>query len=363
MSWAGVTPEPAHYRVYRAYSTFDVAALAESKASHFPPPKALLLVNGTVLGTATQYQDTAATPSAAYWYAVTAVDAGGVESALSPLVPVEVTAASAAGDTATAQQRAVTWLLAHQLPNGSWGEPTTDAEDHGRILTTNQALRGLLAAGERGTGVWLGLAFSRGAGRGCNRSAADTFYTLRYSAQQPLSWNAVSELFMRVDAVPDTSPTQVKGWGLGPKYYIRSTPVETALAILVCHERVSFALAPDLAQQLDSALAGQFGWQPGGPPSVFVSSIVYNALRAKAVSYDASWIVTGQTGNGAFGNGAADTAAAVAWLPPLDLDDTRKTNAKSYLRSGQQLDGSWLNGEPAKADPYLTGLCLEALCR
>ncbi len=365
VAWTAVVPQPAHYRVYRASGTLDVAMLKQSQASHFPPPQELRLPQGTVLGTTTSFGDVIGPPGATYWYGVTAVDADGIESSLSPLASADVNWSGATQNLADAKRMATTWLLASQLPNGSWGDPLADAqhqalpEDHARLIKTNQALRGLLAAGVRNPGVWQGLAFIRGADRNCNRFAGETYYTLHYGAQQALSWNATHGLFFLADTVPNTSPIQVQGWGLGPQRLFSPTPVETALGILVCRITDTFSLALDF----DSATVGRFGWQPGGAPSVFVSAMVYNALGAMGVAYDATWIVNGQTSAGAFGNGVAgvaDTAATVVWLPALN--DTQKANARNYLISCQQPDGSWQNSDSAP-DPHLTGLCLEALCK
>ena len=75
------------------------------------------------------------------------------------------------------------------------------------------------------------------------------------------------------------------------------------------------------------------------------------------------WIIDSQVmvntppdeNDGCFGKGLADTAAVLSWL---DVEpETIKPLAETYIIGKQKKNGSWND------DPYLTGLCLEALLK
>ena len=59
-----------------------------------------------------------------------------------------------------------------------------------------------------------------------------------------------------------------------------------------------------------------------------------------------------QETNGSFNDSLRDTSAVLLWLP---IDGSDKTEAVEYLEGEQSPNGSW------QGDPYLTGLCVEAL--
>ncbi len=96
----------------------------------------------------------------------------------------------------------------------------------------------------------------------------------------------------------------------------------------------------------------KYGWVPGKDISVFVSAAVYSVtLPGPSIS---GWLTNLQQANGSFENNITDTAGMLIWQPDIIPD---KAAARQYLVSTQLMNGSWEN------DPYLTGLCLEALLK
>jgi hypothetical protein len=108
---------------------------------------------------------------------------------------------------------------------------------------------------------------------------------------------------------------------------------------------------------LQSTEGERFSWVPDQAGSVYPSAYVYWTIdNFQTNTFDVQWIKESQTanGNGAFGSGLIDTAAGLLWL---ELTDTEKTDAVNFLVSRQSINGSWND------DPYVTGLCLEALLK
>jgi len=67
---------------------------------------------------------------------------------------------------------------------------------------------------------------------------------------------------------------------------------------------------------------------------------------------DSSWIRDFRNQDGSFGNGLTDTAAVMLWY---DMTPEERDAAGQYLMAQQNPNGSW------KDDPYVSGLCLEAI--
>ena len=91
-----------------------------------------------------------------------------------------------------------------------------------------------------------------------------------------------------------------------------------------------------------------------------MSCLVYNIVEEYYgfSIYNSSWISDYQNGDGSFGNGLIDTCAAIMWID--DLGDggaqwIKGLAAYNYILDKQSSNGSWND------DPYLTGLCIEAL--
>jgi len=167
---------------------------------------------------------------------------------------------------------------------------------------------------------------------------------------------------------------RIQGWGSQSRYYFDAP--STALAILARNGSslgVPSSGTDDSeanlgetksSNRLMSGIAGHdgYGWVPKGPDSIYVSCLAYVALGRNTTTHSSvhAWILGSdpqvrdgeQETNGSFNDSLRDTSAVLLWLP---IDGSDKTEAVEYLEGEQSPNGSW------QGDPYLTGLCVEAL--
>jgi len=343
------------YNVYRCISPFECDILLASRDGGFAPTDRLKQSQAPVADN--QYLDPAIVPDAIYRYGVAVVDAAGVVGIISDLAQVEIPATGSAAGKEEAVARALVWLEMNQNEKGYW-----ENDEHLRILATSQILNAIKLSGRDGIGVRQALFYLRGHHPDNNDYLARKILTLHRFGQNA---DAITN---RLVAQGLISGTKIKGWGLQKHFYYDA--VDTALGTLAAdsaqrtledqndishNNRGWYYLRYD--NSLQSSTAERFGWVSGSEPSVYVSALVYHVLDAHYDQdppvFDSQWIADSQNADdGSFGSGPVDTAAVLLWH---DLTDSARDAAIGYLVSQQSINGSW------QEDPYLTGLCLEAL--
>lgn len=350
LSWTSV-PEAAGYHIYRVINPIDKAILETCISNKIPPPSRLRIMAGIIGTSAT---DSGIIPGTTYWYGLSIKNQEGLEGPLTELVPLTTGGSSVAQNKTEAIQRAKIWLKANQEGLGFWGN------NKNNILATSQVLNAFKAAGEDDAAIRNGLFYLRGHDADNNDFLARKIITLSLYGQN------VDPFVARLIPQAMIEGTIVRGWGITKGYL--PDPMDTVLASIAAEKTTRpFAYAMNGLPYLLQNYYGYFwssdhhcfGWIKGGARSVYVSSFIYNILwkkytPAQLTGYSSAWIIDGQTGNGALGNGLMDTAAALLWL---DIPAIPKSNALAYMISEQSPNGSW------KGDPYLTGLCLEALLK
>nr|WP_319392653.1 chitobiase/beta-hexosaminidase C-terminal domain-containing protein [uncultured Desulfobacter sp.] len=357
LSWEAVA-QAAKYHIYRAVNAIDKKILEDCVNNKIAPPSQLR----SGLATTNLYKnDPDILSETTYWYGITIENIDEVEGPLSELVEVKVgtDGFSTAQNIQEAILWAKAWLKANQDQSGSWGN------EKNKILSTSQVLNAFKAAEDDDVSIRSGMFYLRGHYADNNDFLARQINTLNDFGQN-VDY-LVSKLILQAYISESNGTNYLFGWGTRPGYY--PDPVSTAIGASALKKATQ---GTTLADQTVVGLIydnngfffslddRKFGWSAGQEASVYVSSIiyrfligVYNGLPAN-FSYD--WIITTQTNNndGSFGNGLLDTAAALLWL---DLSETQKANAAGYLKNRQNQNGSWVE------DPFLTGLCLEALLK
>ena len=351
LSWTPVA-QAATYHIYRAINPADKAILENCIVLGISPPARLRHLADIAGETA---DDNQMVPGTTYYYGITINTQDGVEGPLSELTSIEVTGSSTAGNKAEAVQRAGTWLKANQNALGAWGSEAN------KILVTSQVLNVFEILQEDDAAIRKGVFFLRGHYADNNDFLGRQINTL-YDFKQNVDY-LVAKLISQAYIITSGQTSYITGWGTRPGYY--PDPVSTATGastVAKTTKEVSLtnycfdALRTNWNNLFFSAENYCFGWIADGDKNVYVSSLIYSLLRSRfsasyLTNFNNDWILETQT-DGAFGNGLIDTAAALLWL---DIPETNKTNAVNYLVSMQHPDGSWAN------DPYITGLCLEAL--
>lgn len=288
------------------------------------------------------------------------MDEKDVEGPISPLVAVSIPVATQqAADIAEAIERAQAWLESKQNEQGFWGD-----KDGTWMLATTQVLNAFKLAGMDNAGIRQALFYLRGQHADNNDFLARQILTLHGYGQ------SVDELATRLVGQGRwevISYYPVLNWGIQKRF--SPDALDTALgerAILCASHPPYFYSKFVVSPALDSLEPYRFGWIPKADVSIYVSALVYNVT---AWSSHSQWIIDSQNTEdpedpqyGSFGNSSVligpvliDTAGALAWLSVSD--PTVKNNAITYLVRQQGFNGSWND------DPYLTGLCLEALSR
>ncbi len=340
------------YRIYRALSPVDRHILEQSIQGGYAPPEKLIYSDADIPSGTTSYQDTDVLPGMTYYYGVIQINSNGQQGPMDELASVSVPEAGTALDAEEAKARAFAWLESVQDVTGFWSD-----KKETRMLATSQVLSAYQRSGQYDLNITYGLFYLRGQLADNNDYLARKILTLHGFGQNVDVF--VNKLISQ--AYFDT--TALNGWGLN--VYYAHDALDTALGILAvdCHSSITFnTFAAHQLQtntDLQSAETGQFGWIPKGTSSVYVSSLVYQVIDTSfpdlSPVFDPSWITGSQAADGSFGSGVIDTSAVILQMDTLP--PTQKQAAVSYLISRQQANGSW------ESDPYITGLCLEALLK
>ncbi len=354
LSWTAVS-QAASYHIYRVANPVDKQILEDCVTNGIAPPARLRLLDGVTGVTQTDDQ---VIPGTTYYYGITINTQGALEGPLSELASIEFSGSSTAGNKDEAIQRAKTWLKANQEVLGSWGN------EKNKLLVISQVLNAFKASGEDDAAVRKGVFFLRGNYADNNDFLGRQINTL-YDFDQNVDY-LVAKLISQSHIVAQSGISYITGWGTRPGYY--PDPVSTAVGASTVTKTTkgtsltnySFnALRTNWSSLFFSSDDYCFGWIADKDASVYVSSLIYHLLSdnfsaSYLTNFTSDWIIDTQTdnGDGSFGNGVIDTAAVLLWL---DITETNKTTAVSYLVNQQNSDGSWAN------DPYITGLCLEAL--
>lgn len=156
------------------------------------------------------------------------------------------------------------------------------------------------------------------------------------------------------------------GWGLYSGY--ASSPLETALALksLLVYGKAAPEPVSAAVTYLTIEQNGDGGWPvtPGDTSTVFATSRVILALQLvpgsesvdNAIAAGVNWLASQPNPDGGFGVGgvssAAETGFALAAIAPVDSGSASAVDARLYLESTQEVDGSW------EGDAYATAAAL-----
>ena len=335
------------YRAYRCDNAIDLEILMGSFHGGYNPPERFAIMTDPVAGL--DYSDSNVISGATYWYGITVIDVNGIEGPVSQPVEISVPVTGVAQNTEEAEQRALIWLKFTQSKQGYWGD-----KNGTWLLATSQVLNALARAGEDNAGSRQALYYLRGHHADNNDFLARQIITLSDYGQN------VDQLVTKLISKSMIEGTTIKGWGTTKGFL--PDPMDTALASIASEYMNGFYyLKQNTNRYFWSKDDYCYGWIQDGARSVFASSFIYNALAAhytpgQLSNFTTDWIIATQTanGDGSFGNGLMDTAAVLLWL---DIPTPNESAAIDYLVSRQQPNGSW------EENPYLTGLCLEALLK
>ncbi len=347
-TWPAVPFDASGYQLYRCNNTFDCAILDKSRTGGYAPPAKLQIAS--LPSTTLSHNDVDIIQGATYSYGISVTDDNGVEGVISELEQVVIPATSPTLDKSEAIARGTSWLEQNQSQDGFWGD-----KEGIRVLATSQALNALRLAGIDNAGIRQGIFWLRGRFADNNDYLSRQILTLADYNQN------VDEPVNRLVSQAEISGITIVGWGTQRPYQIDA--LDTALGSqAISRSGRQLGLTNGVFDSLKDQPAilsnqeGKFAWVNGKDPSVYVSAFVYNILDSHFTSQapinDQAWILSDQNADGSYGNGVVDTAAVLLWL---GTDALAADNAISYLVSQQELNGSWLN------DPYITGLCLQAL--
>ncbi len=344
LTWTDAAGTIAGYNIYRSLSTFDTDILNQSRNGGYAPPAKLRITDN--LNATTSYYDTEIVSNHTYYYGVTTVDDQGVEGVISALESVVIDGATNYDNTIS---KATAWLETTQNVQGYWG-----VESDSRMLATSQVLNAFKLAGKDDAGLHHALFYLRG------HFADNNDYLARKILTLDSFGHNVDAIVNRLVAQSYFVSNTMKGWGI--KDRLRADAVSTTLGAIAVDQASSINIGSVFSflkndSSLKGSVADQYGWKKGSVPSVFVSSVVYNTLDTYYGStiFDSSWISGSPNPDNSFGNGLIDTCGVLLWID--NLDPTVRNLAIGYLTSQQDSNGSWNN------DPYLTGLCLEALLK
>lgn len=347
VSWQGAGGSISGYHVYRCNNEIDLEILKQSERGQYQPPVSLRISTNLITGTS--FNDTDIILGGTYWYGVTAVDTNGIEGYIGEFAQTSITSSVPVQDTQDSIERATAWLESTQNKQGYWGE-----KENVRLLATSQILNAFNVAGKDSPSIRKALFYLRGYPADNNDYLARKIISLSAFGQN------VDEMVNKLVSQSYIQSTYIRGWGMQEEYDIDA--VDTALggiAVDMTSQTLSFnnyafnSLRDN--NDLESAEPDRFGWIIKSDTSLFVSSLVYNLVNTRFSStvFDFNWIINSQNPDGSFENGIIDTCGVLLWVD--NLTTTERNDAIDYLISLQSPGGDWNN------DPYLTGLCLEAL--
>lgn len=365
LAWTESPGATGSYRLYRAVGAYESRLLQDCASRGIGLPASLKVAAPTISRQANgACSTTDALPpfGATAWYAIAKTEGDVISSSatVSLNVPNATAATAVAGE---ARRRAKEWLLATQAATGAWAPTSTSmsatARARLRLLTTCQVLRGLqkqacvsTPAETPRAGVWNGLGFIQGQWPDNIRLAAEKTLTL---AAFSLPVERADGLNLLAAAL--YTGTNVSGWGVQSK--LAPDAINTALAkkaLLTFSPTLAWTEETNIFYKTVSTSTDRYGWQPGGAASVLVSAVAYGVTQASPST--CAWVLSLQQANGSIGASIVDTAAALVWLPTGAWPTTpsnKRDAARTWLLQQQTGNGSWNN------DPYLTGLCLDAI--
>lgn len=339
------------YRTYRALNKLDIQILRNSQKYGYPPPKRLRYSETDISSGTTTFADTNILSGLAYYYGVTQINSAHVESAVSDLAFQDIPESSSAMNNSEAIERALSWLEYTQNKNGSWGN-----KESIKMVATSQVLNAYKIINKFDLNTQHALFYLRGTTADNNDYLARKILTLNSFGQNTNLF--INKLY--------ASGGGAYGWGVERGQVGDALTSTLALKAIKCISyspiaaNVNCGLVRYYTELQCSYPANRFGWKPQTTnPSIYVSSIVYNSLNAcypeEAPVFESTWITESQAVDGSFGNGLIDTSSVILWISPLST--VQKQDAMNFLVSQQSPNGSWNN------DPYVTGLCLEALLK
>nr|WP_319394654.1 chitobiase/beta-hexosaminidase C-terminal domain-containing protein [uncultured Desulfobacter sp.] len=349
LSW-NQNPDAQKYYIYRCMNFADRIILLDSRTNGYPPPKKLKIAETS--GNTPDFTDnTNLVDGASYYYGATYIDSNGIESVISDLAQTTITTQDPAETIEDAAERAAAWLENNQQSNGSWGT------EEKCILATSQTLDGLKAKGVENAGIFQALSFLRAV------KADNTDYLARKIVTLSNHGQNADRFVSRLISKSYIYNAQIYGWGIDGSFMVDALDTALGTKALAClsielkdSEGASLADLGEAALEQWAPLQGpennKYGWVPGQDISAFVSAAAYSVTNpGTGVT---QWLSDLQQVNGSFEDNITDTAGVLIWVPDIIPD---KTAAQLYLVAGQNINGSW--GD----DPYLTGLCLEALLK
>ncbi len=344
LTWDPLAGFHRGYSIYRVTNISEEKIINSSRTGRYWAPQRLKLSNSII--TDTVFNDSKIVSGGTYRYGITVVNEKGVEGLVSNLASVKVIFKESALDKKDAIARSVAWLESTQNKLGCWG----DTAGH-RMLATSQVLNAFNFAKRDNAGIRQAVFYLRGRFADNNDFLSRKILTLNRFGHN------TDEMVNRLLSQGTVDHIRIVGWGLQKMY--KYDAIDTALGAMAakCTKiEISHHLrGGEDSLKTDKSLkspGGYYGWVPEKDTNVYVSSLVYNAIKAKPETY--TWITGSQNANGSFGGGLVDTAAALLWL---DMSDDSRLKAVQYLVAQQGRNGAWLE------DPYLTGLCLEALLK
>jgi|GEM_PF-5208505 len=373
MTWAGVANHT--YNVYRAVGNYDIESLNESRDRGYHPPKRLKVSTGTIDATDASFTDGDPVFGIEVWYGVTAINSNGVESPISSLISMTVPTPAVTPTADEAADRAKQWLIATQNEDGSWGSSVM------KQLATSQAVHALSASQDNQYAIYRAAHFLRG-----TQVRNNDFLARRILALEALGLDTTElkyRLLLRGSFVTEDdgqggTNLYLDGWGVQSTYL--PDAITTALAMRpmtpfvagitgITVRMMSFleASVERDGKTLDPrSYENRYGWSPGGATDTYVSSLVYRELNNPVQQ---NWIIDSQIAGGMIGGGLIDTAGAIIGVSDIKdgdgdgtyngadaLSEAQAIEAKNYIISQQNSDGSW-----GDKDPYLTALCIQAL--
>jgi len=274
-----------------------------------------------------------------------------------------------------AADRAKQWLIATQNEDGSWGSSVM------KQLATSQAVHALSASQDNQYAIYRAAHFLRG-----TQVRNNDFLARRILALEALGLDTTElkyRLLLRGSFVTEDdgqggTNLYLDGWGVQSTYL--PDAITTALAMRpmtpfvagitgITVRMMSFleASVERDGKTLDPrSYENRYGWSPGGATDTYVSSLVYRELNNPVQQ---NWIIDSQIAGGMIGGGLIDTAGAIIGVSDIKdgdgdgtyngadaLSEAQAIEAKNYIISQQNSDGSW-----GDKDPYLTALCIQAL--
>ncbi|EDM27448.1 hypothetical protein LNTAR_05031 [Lentisphaera araneosa HTCC2155] len=343
LTW-GALAEATKYKVYRADNQLELNILKEAFSNSITAPQNLFIGSTSL----TTFSDSEAAPHIDYYYAVSYLDSKGEESLITnpDLMTINYSNNASISTIAASIDRGLKWLKAKQMTNGLWS--VEDKENLDFVLTS-EALKTLDAYGEYDLSYYLGLNALISKDSSDNDSLSRILFTLSADSNYIKSGYYKNFLLFR--------KTNDSGWGLNTNF--QPDTLTTLLALqslngLDSDQSISLNHIAIPNKYFASSQGDGLSFVAGGSNSVYLNALAYDLLKESNLVSANSLIQTiVQQSNGSYDNSLLDTCGAILYMP---LNTVALNNAKNYLISKQELNGSW-------GDIYLTALCLQAMAK